>query len=37
MNPVWQAGHDFAELFFWPLLIALLPWPIGFRVARTVK
>ena len=36
MNPVWQAGHDFAELFFWPLLIALLPWPIGFRVAQFV-
>ena len=36
MNPVWQAGHDFAELFFWPLLIAVLPWPIGFRVAQFV-
>ena len=36
MNRVWVAGRDFLELFFWPLSIAMLPWPIGFRVARFV-
>lgn len=29
-----MAGRDAAELFFWPLLAALLPWPAAFRVMR---
>jgi hypothetical protein len=36
MKTVWLAARDFAELFFWPLSIALLPWPAGFRVAQFV-
>ena len=35
-SPWLNAACDFAELFFWPMLIAILPWPAGFRVARFV-
>ena len=31
-----MAGRDAAELFVWPMLAALLPWPVAFRMIRMI-